>query len=421
MGFADRYLAQRGEEKVYIPEIPHNDPGIIVTIPAFNESRLNFSLDSLFKCTPARCKTDVLILINWPEIVPENIKKRNLDIFHQTKEWIDVHLSEDIHFHVMMCPDMKAKYAGAGLARKILMDEAVRVFSSISRPDGIIASFDADSVCDANYLQEIEKHFLDFPEKDGCVIYFEHPLTGSEFGPEVYKAAVLYELHLRYYVESIRYTGYPNAFHTVGSCFAVKADAYCRQGGMNKRKAGEDFYFLQKYFEIGTINELNTTRVIPSPRPSVRVPFGTGAAISRLVKDRGETILTYHPDSFEVLKVFFGKITELYQNKDNEKASFLLGGISDELNDFLNICGFVSVLSEIRQNSASLPMFAKRFFRWFNLFRVLKFLNYSKRYFPDVPVCFAATELLRKTGISVSGAGDPEELLEIYRKWERGR
>ena len=90
-----------------------------------------------------------------------------------------------------------------------------------------------------------------------------------------------YELHLRYLNLFSRFTGFPYAYHTIGSCFGVRAETYASQGGMNKRKAGEDFYFLHKIIPLGEFREINNTCVIPSPRESDRVPFGTGAAIGK--------------------------------------------------------------------------------------------------------------------------------------------
>ena len=44
---------------------------------------------------------------------------------------------------------------GVGLARKTGMDEAVRRFNSINRPDGVILNIDADCTVDSNYFIEI--------------------------------------------------------------------------------------------------------------------------------------------------------------------------------------------------------------------------------------------------------------------------
>jgi hypothetical protein len=142
----------------------------------------------------------------------------------------------------------------------------------------VIACFDADCTCDPNYLAATENFFQSQPSAPGASIYFEHPLDGENREP-----IALYELHLRYYVEALRYAGFPHAYHTIGSSMAARADPYFKQGGMNKRKAGEDFYFLHKIIPLGGFGEINDTRVIPSPRASHRVPFGTGRAPAPLV------------------------------------------------------------------------------------------------------------------------------------------
>ena len=42
---------------------------------------------------------------------------------------------------------MPAKDAGVGLARKTGMDEALYRFNMLGKPEGIILSYDADSLC----------------------------------------------------------------------------------------------------------------------------------------------------------------------------------------------------------------------------------------------------------------------------------
>jgi hypothetical protein len=61
---------------------------------------------------------------------------------------------------------------------------------------------------------------------------------------------------------------------------------------MNRRMAGEDFYFIQKLLPAGGFFNLNQTTVYPSPRSSARVPFGTGVTIQRLTEGKNETLLT---------------------------------------------------------------------------------------------------------------------------------
>jgi hypothetical protein len=51
------------------------------------------------------------------------------------------------------------KWAGVGWARKIGMDEAVKQINANNYPDGLIISFDADSIVLPNYFQAIESAF----------------------------------------------------------------------------------------------------------------------------------------------------------------------------------------------------------------------------------------------------------------------
>jgi hypothetical protein len=312
-----------------------------------------------------------------------------------------------------------------GLARKILMDEAVRRFSAVGNPRGIIASLDADVVVDPGYLEALVSHFRSV-DPDGCSVYFEHPLSPEApapfeaFPPGVYDAITRYELHLRYWVNSVRSTGYPYAFHTVGSCFAVRADVYCMEGGMNRRQGGEDFYFIQKVAQRGRWSDCNTTRVVPSPRPSGRVPFGTGPAVERFTRE-GTTLRTCHPEPFRMLEGFFSLLGRL---GGEPLPGPVLGDQPGVLRDFLGTQQFAGALMEIRSNSASPGAFRKRFWRWFNMLRIMKFLHYARdNGYPDMEVGEAASRFLFQSGpeeIMAPGSRTGlRGLLEIYRKIDR--
>ena len=151
------------------------------------------------------------------------------------------------------------------------------------------------------YINELLKK----SDRSACSIYFEHPLSGNNYPEAIYKYITLYELHLRYYFQGLAYSGFPYVFHTVGSAIAVKALPYVKAGGMNRRQAGEDFYFIQKLVPAGGYFNLNSTTVYPSPRASSRVPFGTGASIGKLDAGNSSTLLTYNMLAFKELRVFF--------------------------------------------------------------------------------------------------------------------
>lgn len=421
MAFADAYLRKAGLREKLIQTDPHPDLKIIVTIPVYNESGLERCLDSLFSChTPPVLKAEVLLLINAPDDASREILEQNLLTRQDTHAWTGRHKHPHIDFHLLPDQSFPKKEAGVGLARKILMDEAVRRFNLIGIPDGIIASMDADTLVESNYLEALLAHF-ELHNPDGCSIYFEHPLTTDETGedlpPLAFTAVSQYELHLRYFVQAVRFTGYPYAYHTVGSSFAVRTGIYSKEGGMNRRQGGEDFYFIQKIAQRGNWSNCATTRILPSPRPSDRVPFGTGPVVSRYIRT-GENLLTYNPELFPILKAFFEGLVIMYNEVTWDR---FLASLPSVLREFLEEHNFVGAIDEIRGNSASYPAFRKRFWRWFNMFRIMKFLHYARKQgYPDIPLGEASLELLsriRPSGVQLPDKSqDLLKLLHIYRR-----
>jgi hypothetical protein len=80
----------------------------------------------------------------------------------------------------------------------------------------------------------------------------------------------------------------------------------------------------------------------------------------------------------------------------------------------------VEKLIEIRNNTSSIQSFRKRFFGWFNMFKIIKYLNFiHKDYFEKLPVVTSASELLIGREIPCD-MKEPLELLLHYRKMERG-
>ncbi|MBL4651722.1 MAG: glycosyltransferase family 2 protein [Flavobacteriales bacterium] len=374
----------------------------IVVIPCYNEPNLIASLQALYDCELSAA-VEVIVVINCAENALIEIKNQNEKTLIEARKWSEKQNSNFISYHFIFVNDLPKKHAGVGLARKIGMDEAVARFHSINH-DGIIVMFDADSLCDANYLSEIIKHFAENPKTPGCSIYFEHPLKGNEYEPEIYVGITKYELFLRYYLKGLRVANLPYAFYTVGSSMAVRSNAYQKQGGMNKRKAGEDFYFIQKIIELGHYTELNSTRVIPSSRTSNRVPFGTGKAINDWVKQSTEEYLTYNPQTFYDLRGFTKGVESLFESDNWEQYC------SACLKEYLIQNNFSEALLGIRKNSANQQSFVKRFYTWLNAFRVLKFVHFARdNYYEQIMVERAAALLLKLDDTEAS------KLLSLYR------
>lgn len=424
--FAKAYLDRHSLCSPQIPDNPNAKAGIIVVIPCFNEPDLISSLESLWNCDKSDCFIEVIVVINASEDSDPEIISQNEKTFSDAKNWMEKNSHESLKFFLIKNYSLPKKHAGVGLARKIGMDEAVSRFAEIKNERGIIVCFDADSTCDKNYLVEIENHFKRNPDSPACSIYFEHPLEVKDIQDfenhegleKINEGIIQYELFLRYYRQGLKFSGHPFAFHTIGSSMAVRVDVYCKQGGMNRRKAGEDFYFLQKIIPLGGFSEINSTRVIPSPRPSLRVPFGTGRAISEFLKNSEKKIMAYHPQTFVDLKKFCEFIPDLYNTPDLLQA---LKVFPDSIIKFLEKQDFENNLSEIRNNSSSSEMFVKRFFRWFDGFAALKFAHFARdNFYGVIPVSDAAQSLLEmKNDLPPNNFFTPDELLDIYRKMDR--
>ncbi len=419
MGFATSYLKRHQLFQVHISEPPSGLLRFVVVIPVYNEDRLLNTLISLYSCDRPKSHIEVFLVFNSSETDPEKIKNQNLQTINNTKAWISERDSDDFKFHIFHFPNLPKKFAGAGLARKIGMDAAVWRFNQFDHQNGIILSLDADTLCSPDYFKAIELVLDEKPETDGFNIYFEHPLSGNEFNSSIYRAVAQYELHLRYYVEGLRYAGFPYAFHTVGSCFGVNAAKYCAQGGMNRRQAGEDFYFLHKIIPLGKFTEINTTTLYPSPRPSSRVPFGTGPVIQKLTAEKNRELETFNPAVFDELKKFLLQ-KDLFFNNSPGKLKNSYAELPESMRLFIDTETFVNAVSEINANCKSISTYKKRFYRWFNAFRVFKFLNFcSENIYPKTRVMPAAGELLKK----ISDAEEHEftyfELLKTYRNIQR--
>lgn len=415
MGFASAWLGSNALFPGIIQEAPSNNTGIVVVVPAFDEPGITDLLDSFASCSKPDCGAEVIIVANAPDNAEENSLSNTRESISAAQSWKDK--NRDLFFKVHIIDGLRLMSSGwsVGLARKTGMDEAVRRFDFLGNHDGIILNIDADCTVKSNYFDAVFREMNSRPDRKACSIYFEHPLSGNDFPEEVYRSVAMYELHMRYFVRGLSFAGFPYVHHTVGSAIAVKASSYVKAGGMNRRQAGEDFYFIQKLLPAGGFFNLTSTTVYPSPRVSARVPFGTGPVISRLVESAGMQLTSYNPGAFDELRTLFAMPDELYSAEPDQ-----LGHIYSELPP--GIRGFISSnewndrINEIRNNTSGRDSFRKRFFGWFNMFRIVKYLNsvhvslFSKR-----PVEECAGILLKAMGVDHYPEG-PENMLLYFRQ-----
>lgn len=364
---------------------------MFVTIPCHDEPNLLATLRSLTACQLPAEPVGVIVVVNCSEDAPPDVKARNEATFLEARDWASTHSHKQLRFQIFNFEALPRKRAGVGLARKIAMDEAARQLEMAGNPAGVIACLDADTLVQPNYLCVLRDFFAQNPACQAAGIYYEHPLEGTDFQADVYGAIARYELHLRYYVWALRRAGLAAATQTVGSAMAVRADAYRAQGGMNSRQAGEDFYFLHKFTSLGSgaFGEIVGTTVIPSPRTSHRVPFGTGRAVGEMLA--GQDFLTYSPLIFKDLASFLSNADALLSGTTDVRQLPLPTSVAS----FLEQENFEEKLAEICAHTASPAAARKRFFRWFDPFRAMKFVHHARDlFYPNVPVEEAAATWL---------------------------
>lgn len=419
MGFATSWLEKRALFPLIFTETPDKETGIIVVVPAFNEPGITTLLDSLSKCTKPECRAEVIVIVNArKDSDPESIRNNKICI-DRINSWKRENKNCFFRLLVFDTGLSDLRDWGVGMARKTGMDEALRRFDEIDRPHGVIVSLDADCTVAENYFTSICDELLNKKDRSACSIYFEHLLEGEEYPQINYTYTTLYELHMRYYARGLNYSGFPYPFHTIGSALAVKALDYKKAGGMNRRRAGEDFYFIQKLVPRGGFFSLNSTAVHPSSRISSRTPFGTGASMIKFIENPGQDFLTYNVNAFKELKSLFGEIEILFDS-DTGQVEKYYNELPEGLRSFMNGEEWLRHISEIQANTAGKASFRKRFFGWFNMLMIVRYMNHvHSGIFKKTELTDAAIKLLSLMGIP-EPEHNPYDVLINYRKQERG-
>ena len=414
------YFERFGFEAEHIEPKFIPDTKMIIVIPVHNEPAITVTLDSLHKCNSPNAPIEVILVVNQSTNASDEVKEQNQRSIEAINAWGQQLQNSSLICHIMSALDLPSKHAGVGLARKIGMDEALRRFASIDR-NGLIVCLDADCTVHQSYLKELESNFCTENFVAGN-IYYEHPLEGDiEATPS---GIGKYELGLRYYVNALRFAGYPYSYHTIGSSMAVSAITYAKSGGMNRRKAGEDFYFLHKLIPLGGFQELNSTAVYPSSRTSERVPFGTGLAMlkwqEQISNGQSHELETYCLKTFRDLKEFIASIIALRECTGTVMYTNAVKTLPHSIQEFLMSQNFHDVLNSCIAQSTSEAAYLKRIYAWLDGFTVLKFVHFARAHFyPEVPVEKCARELL--DSIHANSDGSDGVLLETYRELDRSR
>ncbi|MBK6815925.1 MAG: hypothetical protein IPG82_10840 [Saprospiraceae bacterium] len=389
---------------------PVDHLNFIVVIPCHDEPDLEATLQSLeLAARPYHGAVEIIVVINdaihhQPEVIIRN---------KQTVEYLETRKNE-VPAHFIYETGILSKKAGVGYARKIGMDEGIYRFDLMGTTDGILCSMDADTIVEANYFTAIAEAYAQ-NNRPCKTIYFEHDLALT-IGSAHLQAITHYELHLRYYINALRYAGFPHAYQTLGSAFCVQANAYAALGGMPQRQAGEDFYFIHKFSINDQVSEINSTTVKPSSRRSHRVPFGTGRAVEQALSHKSELTLTYPLKAFEDLKRLLSELPSMYQEEYWSPRS-----LDESTQAFLTSIEFDRILKELKSNTSNFKSFVKRFFQKIDAFMMMKYVHFLRDNFYGTDDLVKASErllnLLKNPSLNDF---DPLIILDEYRRLDRG-
>lgn len=408
-----KYLTKYSSKGIDLVWNPDNEITSAVVVPAIQEyDNIKTLIQSLIKNEAIYFLNTLFVFVinNLPSSNPKvkGDNKRSLKLLNKivnrspTDNFIKSVLESGLKIGYIDASsqgkELPEKEGGVGLARKIGMDAALNIFNyKEKRKEKILICLDADCTVKENYLTEIHKHFYENKIK-AASIYFEHILTYPE---DDNSAIICYETFLRYYVMCLRYAGSYYAFHTIGSAMACDHQIYIKTEGMNKKKAAEDFYFLEKISKHTPIYNIKTTIVYPSERKSWRVPFGTGQRVTRFHAGTHEEYFLYDPYIFEILKEWLN----IFHSGDIlSPDNYLLYGksICKGLYEFLQLQNFSLNFSAILNSSKSAVQIRRQQLRWFDGFRTLKLIHFLRdNYFPNINMFEALDIIFAKCSIPI--------------------
>ena len=309
---------------------------------------------------------------------------------------------------------------GVGMARKIGMDMALRLLSKSASDKKLIISLDADTLVQTNYLAAVKKYFT--PKIKTAIVAYEHQMPDDYEGQA---AICCYEIFLCYWVLGLKYAKSPWAFHSIGSTIVTSTDSYLKVRGMNRREAGEDFYFLNKLAKIGNIDYIIDTRVFPSARSSSRVPFGTGKAVERFLSGQKQEHLLYDPQIFTIISQWLEFMNTAFLIREDE-ILIQANRINPALKSFLGDSRFADAWSKIRRNAKEEKTRRHHFHDWFDGFKTFKLIKYlTKTVYPQIDMFDALSKLFYlmgmpgskiKAGTKIPKLEEQIELLKYLRK-----
>lgn len=290
---------------------------------------------------------------------------------------------------------------GVGHARKVGGDLAASLIHQKRVRSPWIHCSDADVELPETYFTFSDSMREQGQDYSALIYPYQHVGDeNSEVDRAVFLATQLYELSLRYYVAGMKFAESPYAFNTIGSTMALSATHYAMVRGFPKREAGEDFYLLNKLAKVGCMLEpaegADCRPIRIAARCSDRVPFGTGAAVSRIIDfhDPVEEFRYYDPGIFELLRLWLQSLDGIWQSHSSQLTASIFPEQSGHQGESKRRAILLTVLKEMKteqalehafRQSKNPEQFRRQMNTWFDAFRTLKLIHALRDlHFPSI-------------------------------------
>ena len=384
----DKYLSTYAILPGGLPEIPGEWEHVLV-VPCFDESA-----DFLNRLAATQQPVSLLLIlvINRPasadtgcnQIIREHLTQyptQPLQTGHQLHQLDDQLTVLSIDLDALEGPTPAAE--GVGRARRVGCDIALALIQQGIIKSRWIYSGDADAQWPRGFFHS------DWPAQYSAIcVPFTHDAAGD---PAVIAATLIYELKLHHYVLHLQRSGSPYAFHALGSSCVFNSEAYAAVRGVPLRSAGEDFYLLNKLAKVGPVHTARDRGVTLKSRCSGRTPFGTGPAVSELLRAEhpSDVPIFYDARCFSVLNTVLERFNQwiLKPELDPERdlQDRLDARVANDLTALLTQWRYQRAIEHIQRAAVAPQARQKHADTWLDGFKLLKIIHLLRdRHYPNL-------------------------------------
>ena len=365
-----KYLKKRSYHHLGIPHaLPQKTHyKTFIVIPCYDE------YDFIFKTLDSINKQNIFLLKNTLAIIVINNSSSDNNIIKKNNQLTYNAIIKKLYDFEMIVLDsfkknnaLDDKIAGVGAARKIGLDYCLHF---INDENSLLCSLDADTILSSEYLSTINNEFK--TNINVATINFKHQKSDDHLIEEGIRK---YELIIKNVAHEIHNTGSPYGYVSMGSTIICNVKSYIACGGMSKKKATEDFYFLQALAKYTKIKQIKNILVYPSARSKQRVYLGTGYRMSEYKKKKNFKDLHFHKDSYKSLQIIIDITDKFWGESYYKFHQALKENLDIKSIDFLVSKNIESLWNKITNNANSKNQFMLFFHQWFDALMIIQLLK----------------------------------------------